>query len=175
MKQCSRLQSAILPSLKTSPDYLDICALMATDIQFRFLSKASVFKIPLIGSAMNLAGYVPIERGIKGSHKIALEKSADWIRKGIPMVFYPEGTRSLDGKIAPFKLGAFRLARSTKSPISPIVLKGTNELMKKNSFVPKAAHVIVDIMPLVEVSESESEESLSEKVRSQMIAKLSSL
>jgi len=154
---------------------MDICAILATNIQFRFLSKASVFKVPLIGNAMKLAGYVPITRGAKGSHKEALNKSSEWIHKGVPMVFYPEGTRSLDGKIAPFKSGAFRLAIAENVPIIPLVIKGTNEMMKKNSFAPRPAHVIIDALEPVYPAAADEQTSLSNRIREKMIQRHNNL
>ena len=154
---------------------MDICALMATNIQFRYLSKASVFKIPMIGSAMTWAGYVPIERGSKSSHKEAMDTSAEWIKKGVPMVFFPEGTRSISGEVKEFKLGAFRLAQSTKVPIVPILIKGTNEMMKKKSIFPKPAHVIVEALPSAPIREGEASSDFANRIRQEIATGLEAL
>jgi len=127
----------------------DIWILCYLQIQFRWLSKAEVFKIPVIGQAMRLAGYIPIVRGDKKSHQEAMEASAKWIEKGIPMLFFPEGTRSKTSELRAFKMGAFKLARDTQANILPVALKGAGQLLPKGSIVPKKATVQVNILPLI--------------------------
>lgn len=68
----------------------DIWAVFLLPVQFRWLAKASVLKIPFIGSAMRIAGYIPVERGEKESQKQAMAASAEWLDQGIPMFFFPE-------------------------------------------------------------------------------------
>ncbi len=127
----------------------DIWILCYLHFQFRWLSKAEVFKVPIIGHAMRLAGYIPVTRGDKDSHQQAMKSSAEWVQKGIPMLFFPEGTRSETSELRPFKMGAFKLARDTGASILPVALKGAGKLMSKGSPIPKSARVQVCIMPIV--------------------------
>jgi 1-acyl-sn-glycerol-3-phosphate acyltransferase len=64
------------------------------------------------------------------------------------MLFFPEGTRSPDGEIKDFKLGAFKLARDTQAPIVPIALHGANNLLPKHGRMPQSAHVRLRVLPM---------------------------
>ena len=142
----------------------DIWALYLTGAQFRWLSKAEVFKLPLIGSAMRWAGYVPIHRGDRGSHGAALRASGEWIKRGISMVFFPEGTRSEDGNLKEFKPGAFRLAYEHKVAIQPIIIRGTRHMMHKKSLMPMPAQLEVEVLPPVFPGEAESIEAFTQRI-----------
>lgn len=125
----------------------DIFVMYFSGLQFRWLSKASVFKIPFIGQAMYASGYIPIERGNKDSHKHALERSAEVIRTGIPMFYFPEGTRSRGGVLKKFKTGAFKLANDTGASIVPVCIQGTRDLLLKGSILPGNANVTIRFLP----------------------------
>ena len=145
---------------------MDICALFATGIPFRWLSKDLVFKFPLMGQAMKWSGYVPVKRGNPQSHKVALDMSIGWLRKGVSMLYFPEGTRSETGELRPFKMGAFNIAASEDCSITPIVLVDTDTLMKKNSlFVAGGAHVIIDVLKPMRPFEGEDLKDFKDRVR----------
>lgn len=146
----------------------DIIALLAMGTRFRWLSKEAVFKAPLIGPAMTWAGYVPIQRGNPNSHKEAMEKSAERLREGVSMAFFPEGTRSEDGRLKPFKTGAFRLADQENVPIQPLVIQGTKELVRKGSRAPQRSHVRVRILPPTRRHADETLEQFTERVRAEI-------
>ncbi len=150
----------------------DICALFTTGVQFRWLSKAEVFRIPFIGQAMKWAGYVPISRGSTESHRRALVKSRDWLKQGVSMVYFPEGSRSEDGNLKNFKPGAFSLAGKENVPVLPIVLKGTRHMMAKNSLSPNPAKVIVKVLPPTRKQENETIEQFSQRVRLAILQQL---
>lgn len=156
-------QGAVLIANHSSA--MDICALMTTHIQFRWLSKTMVFKMPLMGGAMRWAGYVPIDRGNKSSHREAMTMSANWIKNNVSMLFFPEGTRSATGELKPFKSGAFRLAQDTNVPIVPIVIDGTNRLMNKGSLIPRPAHVNIHVLPATRKGEDETIDAFTNRVR----------
>ena len=172
-----------LPSEKDPPVVLvanhqssaDIGAIYLTQAQFRWLSKDSVFKLPCIGSAMKWAGYVSISRGNRSSHVKALKSSSEWIRQGISMFYFPEGTRSEDGKLQEFKVGAFRLAIEEGVAIQPIVLCGTRDMMLKNSAIPKPARLCLEVMPRVWPEKEETVEAFSERVRRMIADRLTDL
>jgi len=150
----------------------DIWATYYLGIQFRWLSKDSVFKIPMIGHAMRWSGYIPIARGNKSSHIDAMRQSADRIRKGIPMFFFPEGTRSVDGKVKEFKIGAFKLAQDTQTAILPIAIHGAGDLMRKGSSHPSSkATVRLKILPQIPPPEQSDNdlERYAQKVREKII------
>jgi 1-acyl-sn-glycerol-3-phosphate acyltransferase len=125
--------------------------------QFRWLSKKEIFHIPLIGPAMRWAGYIAIERGNATSHRQAMEQAAQVLRNGISMFFFPEGTRTRDGKMQEFKLGAFRLAQDLHVPILPVVMSGTKDLVPKGSAFPGKADVHMKILPAMRFKDFDPE------------------
>lgn len=146
---------------------MDICALFVLNTPFRWLSKDMVFKIPLMGQAMRWCGYVPITRGDAKSHKMALAKSIEWLQKGVPMLYFPEGTRSETDVLRPFKMGAFNIANEQDTDITPIVITGTDRLMKKSSFmVQGTSHVFIRILPPMKPDKNEDLATFRDKVRS---------
>ena len=143
----------------------DILALFTLGIQFRWLSKKEVFNLPWVGGAMRWSGYVPITRGDAESHRRAMLQSAKWLRRGVSMVFFPEGSRSVSGELQKFKLGAFRLAEQEKVAIVPMLLCGTRGLMVKKSIVPNRATIDIRVLEKVHPREDESLDELVERVR----------
>jgi 1-acyl-sn-glycerol-3-phosphate acyltransferase len=104
---------------------------------FKFISKSTNFVVPFMGWAMYVAGYIPLVRGRRSSIEQCMERSRWYLRNGVSVLFYPEGTRSPDGNVRPFKAGAFRLAIETCVDVLPVVTLG-RELLKKNSLLFKA-------------------------------------
>lgn len=150
----------------------DIWALFLVGGQFRWLSKDAMFRVPLVGIAMRWAGYVSIARGHKQSQYQAVETSRRWLRKGVSMAFFPEGTRSEDGHVKEFKVGAFRLAQEEKVMIVPIVLRGTRDMLVKSSGFPKKAHLDIEVLPPVRALEGEDSRAFAERVRKIFIDRL---
>ncbi|BBN03639.1 1-acyl-sn-glycerol-3-phosphate acyltransferase [Marchantia polymorpha subsp. ruderalis] len=109
--------------------FLDIYTLFMLGRSFKFISKTSNFLIPIIGWSMYLTGHVPLRRMDKRSQLECLKKCLDLVKNGVPVLFFPEGTRSSDGKMAAFKKGAFSIASKGKVPVVPISLIGTGRLM----------------------------------------------
>ncbi|MBT8351297.1 MAG: 1-acyl-sn-glycerol-3-phosphate acyltransferase [Deltaproteobacteria bacterium] len=97
--------------------------------QFRWLAKAELFKIPLFGRAMRGCGYISIDRADRKSAFKSLKKAADTIRNGVSVLIFPEGTRSLDGKIRDFKKGGFVLSVDSGVSIIPVIIHGTWSIM----------------------------------------------
>ena len=143
----------------------DIAAMYFLKVQFRWLSKEEVFRYPVIGHAMRIAGYVPVRRGDRNSHAQAMDESANRIRLGLSMFFFPEGTRSETGELRPFKVGAFKLARDTGVPILPIALHGAGQLLRKGTLIPHRAEVKVAILPMVTDDGTLELEEFAAKVR----------
>lgn len=102
--------------------------------EMKWLAKASLFRIPFAGWSMALAGDIPIHRGDDRSAKDAMDRCAQWLERGVPVIIFPEGTRSPDGKMAPFKNGAFRLALDCGAQIIPIAVCGTRRALPKHSW-----------------------------------------
>jgi 1-acyl-sn-glycerol-3-phosphate acyltransferase len=133
------------------------------------LAKKELFKIPFLGNSMTWAGYVPIDRAERESHRRALETSAQWLKKGIPMFFFPEGTRSSTGKVRSFKGGAFKLAQDCQVPILPICIKGAGNLLEKGGGRPRPATVQVKILPEVFPQPNETTDEFADRVQKQIV------
>ncbi|WP_224363305.1 lysophospholipid acyltransferase family protein [Hyalangium versicolor] len=102
--------------------------------EMKWLSKASVFKIPAVGWSMWLAGDIPVTRGDQSSGRGAMARCAQWLAKGVPVMIFPEGTRSKTDELLPFKDGAFRLAIETGADILPLAVSGTRRALPKHSW-----------------------------------------
>ena len=112
---------------------VDILVTFFLDHHFKWLSKRSVFRIPGLGWMMWMCRYIPVVRGDKRSALRCLEIAADWIRRGVSVVFFPEGTRSPDGELQPFKGGAFRVAAQTGVAVLPVLILGTRACLPRDS------------------------------------------
>ena len=114
----------------------DILALQAfIPIQFRWVAKRSLFKIPIIGWSMSLAGYVSMDRERAGSAYRSIETAAEKVRNGICVLIFPEGTRSATGELLPFKRGGFLLAIKSGAPVVPLSIRGSTGIMRKGSLL----------------------------------------
>ncbi|XP_047945489.1 1-acyl-sn-glycerol-3-phosphate acyltransferase BAT2, chloroplastic-like isoform X5 [Salvia hispanica] len=109
--------------------FLDIHTLLTLGISFKFISKTSIFLYPIIGWAMFLLGVIPLRRTDSRSQLECLKQCISLIKKGASVFFFPEGTRSRDGKLGTFKKGAFTIAAKTGVPVVPITLIGTGKIM----------------------------------------------
>ncbi|KAL4275365.1 hypothetical protein HN51_058235 [Arachis hypogaea] len=109
--------------------FLDIYTLLTLGRSFKFISKTGIFLFPIIGWAMFLLGTIPLKRMDSRSQMDCLKRCMDLIRKGASVFFFPEGTRSKDGKLGAFKKGAFSIAAKTNAPVVPITLIGTGQIM----------------------------------------------
>jgi 1-acyl-sn-glycerol-3-phosphate acyltransferase len=131
------------------------------------LLKKELMNIPILGRAMRMAKFVPVERGHRrDAAQASVEAAADALRSGLHILVYPEGTRSRDGRLSIFKKGPFFLAMETQAPIVPIALSGTQTMMHKgsNAIVPGLARI--QMLPAVEPSKYETREELLLAVRS---------
>ncbi len=96
------------------------------------LLKKELMGIPLLGRAMRLGGFIPVERGSRREAAQASVAAASRVaNEGLPIVIFPEGTRSLDGRLSRFKKGPFYLAQGTGAPIVPVAVWGTEQCLAK--------------------------------------------
>lgn len=138
-------------------------------MDFLFLSKAEVFKIPLVGMAMEKLGYIPVNRSSPRQAARSLEVVETRVRENNRVLIFPEGTRSTDArKLLPFKAGAFQVAEKGAFPIFPVVLYGTQETRPMHSNVLLFPHriaiqVLNPILPDDELHPANTQSKLSEK------------
>ena len=131
--------------------------------------KKSLMKMPFVGIAMRMAKYVPVSRGHsrqEAEQSVAI--AADALRSGMNIFIFPEGTRSPDGNLLPFKKGAFFLAADTNAPMVPIVIRGTAQMMRKGSMKVFPGTATVRFLPAVHPNDFPNREALMDTVRQQM-------
>ena len=116
---------------------------------------------------MRGCGYISIDRSNRKSAFKSLEKAADTIRNGASVLIFPEGTRSLDGKIRTFKKGGFVLTVDSGVPIIPVIIHGTYSIMPKSRIMVKPGNVTLKILQPIETAEytRKTKDDLMEKTR----------
>ena len=108
----------------------DIFSLYHLKRSLKYISKLSNFLIPVIGWSMFLTGHVPLRRTDRKSQIRCLKTCVDLLRTGSSLIFFPEGTRSTNGKLAAFKKGAFSVAAKVGARVVPVTIIGAGELMR---------------------------------------------
>jgi 1-acyl-sn-glycerol-3-phosphate acyltransferase len=122
-------------------------------VQFRFLAKRGLFQIPLLGTHLKQAGHIPVPREDPRAAVKTMQVAADTIvSKKISLLIFPEGGRSHDGKLRPFKEGAAYIAIKAGVPLVPIALIGTREILPFGSAVVLAGEVTLRIMPPIDTA-----------------------
>ncbi len=113
--------------------FLDGPLLMTVlDRPARVIVKRFVFRIPVLGLGMRFCGYVPLDKEGRGAGKLSIARAAQLIReKRYSFLLFPEGARSRDGRMQPFRRGGFFLALASGAPIVPVTIRGTFELMPR--------------------------------------------
>ena len=139
----------------------------------RFVSKRTIFWIPVLGQAMAVAGFIAIDRKDRSSAIRSLGRAVDTIRQGASIILFPEGTRSRNGKLAPFKRGSFHLALDAGVPIVPVAISGTYDVVRPRSIVVRPGPVHVTFAPPVDVTAYAGNlDGLMTRVRSDIAALL---
>jgi 1-acyl-sn-glycerol-3-phosphate acyltransferase len=100
-------------------------------VQFRWLAKKELFKVPFLGQAMTAIGHIPIDRSDHRKSVESLNHAAKKIQEGTSVVIFPEGTRSPDGSLQEFRKGGFILAIKSKRPIVPVAISGSYSIFPK--------------------------------------------
>ena len=136
---------------------LDILVLFRLFKDFKWVSKAEIFKVPGIGWNMRWNKYIALKRGDRESIAEMMAASEATLRSGSSIMIFPEGTRSKTGELKDFKRGAFEMARDTDTAIVPIVIRGTSNALPKHGFILQGRHPIsVTVLPEVPLSVVES-------------------
>ena len=131
--------------------------------------KKSLMNIPLLGTAMRMGKFVPVSRGhSREEAEKSVRAAAEALRSGLHITIFPEGTRSPDGKLLPFKKGAFFLAAGTGAPIVPVIISGTAGMMRKGSFKIVPGVAVVRFLEAAEPGNYGSREELMAAVRGRM-------
>lgn len=131
---------------------LDIPLLYVLPFNFKWVSKKEVYKIPIFGWVLWMHGDVAIERGGAASTKAMLQKCEDYLKDGVGIIMFPEGTRTKTGCVNAFKEGAMILAQQSGADILPVVIDGTFDAFGKGGI--KTPHTFqVRILPSISANE----------------------
>lgn len=146
---------------------LDIMAGFLVLHQFKWVAKQELFGIPLFGWAVAGAGYIRLARGENRSIRESYAQARRWVESGVSVFFFPEGTRSRTGELGAFKSGAFKLAVDTGTPVVPVAIAGTRDLLKRGSwlFNPVARVQVTVLAPLSPAGEHAEPDRLRDAVR----------
>ena len=146
---------------------VDIWAvLVAVPTSFRFMAKKQLSRIPLFGWAMSAGRFIFIDRQNGLAARRSMDEAARRIRAGQSVVIFPEGTRTRDGRLLPFKKGGFHLALNSGAAIVPVAIRGSRDVMPRGAALIRAGSVSV------EVGEPIPTEGLAHGDRDALIAKV---
>lgn len=150
---------------------LDILVAFRLFCHFKWVSKIEMFRVPLIGWNMWLNGYIPLRRGQRDSVVQMMQTCERALAAGNSIYFFPEGTRSRDGRLRPFKTGAFILAKKMGVALLPVIINGTSKALPKNSLNFHGHFPMrVTVLPHIEVNQFAhlSAEQTAQMVRDRM-------
>jgi 1-acyl-sn-glycerol-3-phosphate acyltransferase len=155
--------------------FLDMPLLAALPWQMKWVSKKELFKVPLLGQFMKMSGHIAVNRGTTAALK-ALDELKPYIDRGVPVMLFPEGTRSRTGELLKFKSGAFMLAEKTKTPIQPVLIWGSRNVMKPDTWVAsRSGEMVVTLMKPYHPDDFDSIEAMRDRVYDDMKDGLASL
>jgi 1-acyl-sn-glycerol-3-phosphate acyltransferase len=138
-----------------------------------FFIKRSLLNIPVVGLGMRLAGFIPVDRdGRLESARESVQAASKVLASGVNISTFPEGTRSRDGKLLPFKKGPFYLAMESGAPIIPISIRGSERMMTKGSLRIKPGTAHLTFHPAVYPHQFATREELAAAVRAAITSAL---
>jgi 1-acyl-sn-glycerol-3-phosphate acyltransferase len=129
------------------------------------LVKKELFKVPVLGAAMRAGDLVPVDRRNREAAVNSMRAAGEVLRRGLYMTVFPEGTRSPDGRLLPFKKGPFYLAMDTGMPVAPVTILGTQRLMPKGSSVIQPGTVRIVFHPAIEPTSFPDKDELIAAIR----------
>jgi 1-acyl-sn-glycerol-3-phosphate acyltransferase len=145
-----------------------VILLPAIPRRISLFAKRELFRLPVLGLGMRLAGFVPVDRlGKKAAAGVATAVST--LKEGLSVFIFPEGTRSPDGRLQPFKKGAFAMAIEAGAPIVPVAIAGTYRLLPRDKWIVRPGQVIVRFGPAVDTG------AYATKERGELLARVESL
>jgi len=136
-------------------------------VQFRFVAKRSLFNLPFMGSHLRRSGHIPVDRDRPREAMKSMKQVAKEIRDGKSVLLFPEGHRSRNGQLLPFKAGSFYIAILAGVPIVPITINGTPNVLKPDTYHVRAGQTEMIVHPAVSTEglNLKDAEKLSEQVK----------
>jgi 1-acyl-sn-glycerol-3-phosphate acyltransferase len=116
------------------------------------LVKSELFRVPILAKAMRMAGFVPVQRENREAAAGSVEEALKYLKEGLSFAVYPEGTRSRDGRMLPFKRGTFLMAVRATVPVVPVSIVGAQDLMRKGEWAVRPGEVTIRFGPAVDAS-----------------------
>lgn len=155
----------------------DILALLAKlPRQLHWIAKKELFDIPLFGPSMRRGGYIPLDRGDGRKALQSMDEAAATIHRGKSVVLFPEGTRTQDGNLLPFKRGGFILARKAAVPVLPVTINGSGRINPAGQIRLFSGSIHITLHPPVavppELRRSDAETWMMTRVREQIASVL---
>ncbi len=132
--------------------FADILLISHLPWEMKWLSKAELFRIPVLGWLMHLAGDVPVKRGFGPSAIEAMTRCREILARKVSVMIFPEGTRSPTQDLLPFKDGAFRLAIDAGVPLLPLALHGTGSALRKHDWRIGRSTAVVEVLAPIETA-----------------------
>jgi len=114
-----------------------------------YLAKKEAFRIPVLGLAMRMRGFVPVDRKNREQAASAIDEAAEALRRGRSFLVFPEGTRSPDGRLQAFRKGVFVMALKAGAPIVPVSLSGATRIMRKGNWAIHPGLIRITVQDLV--------------------------
>jgi len=137
------------------------------------LLKKELMSIPILGTAMYMGGFIPVERGSRrDAARATVAAAGKAIAQGLNIVVFPEGTRAIDGRLSSFKKGPFFLAMETGAPIVPVAISGTERMMRKGSALLSPGVATIEMLGAIEPRDYASREELMGAVHKAIAAAL---
>ncbi|WP_430788946.1 lysophospholipid acyltransferase family protein [Actinoplanes sp. G11-F43] len=148
---------------------VDILVLFDLFRPYKWVSKVEIFKVPVIGWNMRLNGYVPLVRGRGDSVRRMMARCGELLGQGSPVLLFPEGTRTDDGRLRAFKDGAFELAVRHQVPVFPIAVHGTGRALPKHGLVLREqVDARVEVLPPLDPADYPDVPSLRDAARNRI-------
>ncbi len=137
----------------------DIPLISHLRLDTKWLAKAELFRVPMVGWMLRMAGDVPVARSERRQAAQALLQCARYLRRGCSVVFFPEGTRSRDGRLLPFSEAPFQLALRERVPVLPLAVEGTGALLPPHTWIfgrvrEVRLHILEPLPPAPDVRET---------------------
>ena len=157
---------------------VDIISIYNLPLIFKWVSKKEVYRIPIVGQLLFAHGDIVINRAsTKEAMQLVHTRGLEWLKKGASVSIFPEGTRSKDGEIHNFKAGAFVLAKDAGVPILPIVLDGTNTMVRNGWLMNWRNKITIRILPPVSAEDVVNRDikDVMTEVRDNMVATLADI
>ncbi|HSQ42255.1 MAG TPA: lysophospholipid acyltransferase family protein [Fibrobacteraceae bacterium] len=135
--------------LSNHQSFLDIGILMHEIAPLAFLAKKELFRIPLFGNSLKAMGCIPVHRGNHRANILLPKTLSQRIQAGYNYCVFPEGTRSPDGNLLPFKGGIFKIIHSSPVPVLPVTILGSGKTMPKKGLALFPQHPRVIVHPVI--------------------------